>query len=123
MKSSPAKELNGSAMTTPSGDIGAGASEAASSQGISHPEMERVGPAPSGGKHWTGGYDDYTWLGDPSNIRDRQWADHGGPGYFGGENIAWPENEVEADIYMVPDFQGASGQGANQSTMRPIGSV
>jgi hypothetical protein len=31
--------------------------------------------------------------------------------------------DPEADIYMVPDFQGASGQGANQSTDRPMGST
>ncbi len=31
--------------------------------------------------------------------------------------------DPEADIYMVPDFQGMSGQGANQSTDRPMGST
>ena len=72
---------------------------------------------------FSGSFNDSEWLGDPSKAENRQFASSGGPGYFGGGNIAYPENEPEADIYMVPDFQGASGQGANQSTMRPIGSV
>lgn len=31
--------------------------------------------------------------------------------------------DPSADIHMVPDFQGMSGQGANQSTDRPMGST
>jgi hypothetical protein len=116
--------INGKDMTTPSGDEGGGARESASSAGIAHSLDERVGPAPSGGgKGWTGGYSDSDWLGNPNDMADRQFASHGSPCYHDPVNIAWPANEVEADIYMVPDFQGQSGQGANQSTLRPIGSV
>lgn len=122
MKSSPAMKINGKDMTTPAGDEGGGAKESPSSSGVSHMDKERSGPAPSGGKGWTGGYSDSAWLGDPNNIKDRQFASTS-PAYHGGGNIAWPDNEVEADIYMVPDFQGQSGQGANQSTLRPIGST
>lgn len=123
MKSSPAKMINGKDMTTPSGDEGGGARESASSAGISHMQEERSGPATNGSKGWTGGYSDSFWLGNPENMADRQYSSHGSPGYCDPVNITWPENEVEADIYMVPDFQGQSGQGANQSTLRPIGSV
>lgn len=120
---SAAKQINAKDMTTPAGDEGGGAKESPSSKGFSPPYEERIGPPESGSKGWKGGYDDHTWMGSPNDIKDRQWADHGGPGYYGGCNIAWPENEVEAEIYMVPDFQEQSGQGANQSTLRPIGSV
>ena len=37
-----------------------------------------------------------------------------------GGNLSGHDPEVE--LLMVPDFQGMSGQGANQSTMRPKGS-
>ena len=123
MKSSPAKTINGTAFTTPSDDKGGGARESASSSGISHADKERSGPMPSGGKGWTGGYSDSDWLGNPANMADRQFASAGGTAYHDDVNIAWPDNEIEADIYMVPDFQGQSGQGANQSTLRPIGSI
>jgi len=83
---------------------------------------DQVGPTPGGSKGWTGGYSDDFWLGNPSKPEDRQFSSTS-PGYHDPVNIAYPDNEPEADIYMVPDFQGASGQGANQSTMRPIGSV
>ena len=63
------------------------------------------------------------FMGDPSDPKNRQWADAGSPGYHDSVNIAYPENEVTADIYMVPDFQGMSGQGANQTTLRPEGSA
>jgi hypothetical protein len=42
------------------------------------------------------------------------------PGYHGGGNLF---TDPTADIYMVPDFQGESGQGNNQSTDRPMGST
>lgn len=74
-------------------------------------------------KGWTGGYTDNGWLGNPAIPKDRQTPSEGSPFYHDPVNIAYPDNEPEADIYMVPDFQGQSGQGANQSTMRPIGSV
>ena len=37
-----------------------------------------------------------------------------------GGNLSGHDPEVE--LLMVPDFQGMSGQGANQSTSRPKGS-
>lgn len=120
---SAAKEVMGKAMTTPKGDEGGGAREKPSSKGPSAPYEERSGPAPGGSKGWTGGYSDSFWLGNPAVMAERQFASVGGEGYHDEVNIAWPANEVEADIYMVPDFQGQSGQGANQSTLRPIGSV
>jgi|SRR5271165_4189302 len=121
--SSAAKKINKSDMTTPKGDEGGGAREAPSSAGPRAPAVERVGPKENDSSGWKGGYSDTDWLGDPSKMADRQFASSGGPGYFGGDNIVYPENDPEADIYMVPDFQEQSGQGANQSTLRPIGSV
>src|SRR5271167_1356739 len=118
-----AKKINGADMTTPKGDEGGGAREAPSSKGISAPAEQRTGPKENDMSGWKGGYSDSDWLGDPSNIKDRQWADHGGKGYFGGDNIVYPQNDPEAELYMVPNFQEQSGQGANQSTLRPIGSV
>lgn len=97
--------------------------EQASASGPSGKYEERVGPAPNGSKGWTGGYSDDFWLGNPSVMANRQFASAGAPGYHDPVNITYPDNDPEADIYMVPDFQGQSGQGANQSTMRPIGSV
>ena len=38
-----------------------------------------------------------------------------------GGNLTMDDPMVE--MYMVPDFQGMSGQGANQSTDRPKGST
>lgn len=38
-----------------------------------------------------------------------------------GGNLTGHDPEVE--VYMVPDFQGMSGEGANQSTDRPKGST
>jgi hypothetical protein len=71
-----------------------------------------------------GSFSDSEYLGDPSNIKDRQWAGTGTiEKSFDAGNIAGPMAGPTADIYMVPDFQGQSGQGANQSTMRPIGSA
>lgn len=118
---SAAKHINKMDMTSTTKD--AGANESPSSAGPHAPPVQRTGPKENDRSGWKGGYDDHTWMGNPADIKDRQWADHGGPGYFGGDNIVYPENEVEADIYMVPDFQEQSGQGANQSTLRPIGSV
>jgi hypothetical protein len=76
----------------------------------------------TGKSGWKGGYSDSFWLGDPSNAADRQWSSTS-PGYHDEVNIAYPANDPTADIYMVPDFQGMSGQGNNQSTSRPMGSV
>lgn len=50
--------------------------------------------------------------------REDQWSTKSGEG---GGNISG--YDPTADIYMVPDFQGMSGQGANQSTHRPMGST
>jgi hypothetical protein len=63
------------------------------------------------------------FMGDPSDIKNRQWADHGSPGYHDDVNIAYPDNEVRADIFMVPSFQGRSGTADNQDTLRPKGST
>lgn len=53
-----------------------------------------------------------------STGRKNQWS----PAEQGvGGNISGHDPEV--DLYMVPDFQGQSGQGANQSTNRPKGST
>ena len=38
-----------------------------------------------------------------------------------GGNLSGHDPSVE--VFMVPDFQGMSGQGANQSTNRPKGST
>lgn len=46
-----------------------------------------------------------------------QWSADAG---YGGGNISGHEPVV--DQFMVPDFQGMSGQGNNQSTDRPKGS-
>lgn len=73
-------------------------------------------------KGWKGGYSDTEFLGNPAKAVDRQFSSTS-PGYLGGENIADSEPGPTADIYMVPDFQGQSGQGANQSTDRPMGST
>ena len=70
-----------------------------------------------------GSFSDSEWLGSPSVPSNRQFASVGGPGYYGGDNIAGDEPGPTADIYMVPDFQGMSGQGNNQSTDRPKGSI
>jgi len=74
-------------------------------------------------KGWKGGYSDSFWLGNPSKAEDRQFASSGGEGYDTPGDVANDMPGPSADIYMVPDFQGQSGQGANQSTMRPIGSA
>jgi hypothetical protein len=120
---SAAKEVMGKAFTSPTSDKAAGGRESPSASGPSGKYMERSGPATGGHKGWTGGYSDDAWLGDTSKMANRQFASEGGTDYYDEVNIAWPANEVDADIYMVPDFQGQSGQGANQSTLRPIGSV
>lgn len=121
--SSAAKKINNKDMTTPKGDEGGGARETPASSGPSGKYENRSGPMEHDHSEWKGGYSDSEWMGNPGNIKDRQWADHGGPGYFGGGNIAWPDNEVDAELYMVPNFMEQSGQGANQSTLRPIGSI
>lgn len=63
------------------------------------------------------------FLGDTSVPANRQFASSGGPGYTDDVNIADSTNELRADVYMVPSFQGMSGQGDNQSTDRPMGSI
>jgi hypothetical protein len=72
--------------------------------------------------YWKGGYSDSIYMGDPANPKDRQWSSTS-PGYDTPGDVANDQPGPTADIYMVPDFQGQSGQGANQSTMRPIGSA
>jgi hypothetical protein len=122
--SSAAKVINsGGDMTTPKGDEGGGAKESPHASGPSGQYEERSGPAQASGRGWKGGYSDTAWLGNPAVMADRQFASSGGTDYFDDVNITYPLNEIEADIYMVPNFQGQSGQGANQSTLRPIGSV
>ena len=70
-----------------------------------------------------GSFSDHEYLGNPSNPKDRQFASEGGPGYQGGGNLIDKEPTDQPDLYMVPDFQGMSGQGNNQSTNRPKGST
>jgi hypothetical protein len=74
-------------------------------------------------KGWKGGYSDTEYLGNPADIKDRQFASSGSRGYDTPGDIGNDQPGPDADIYMVPDFQGMSGQGANQSTSRPIGST
>jgi hypothetical protein len=71
-----------------------------------------------------GTFSDTEYLGNPANIADRQQSGTGTieKSYDAG-NVAGPFPGPTADIYMVPDFQGMSGQGNNQSTDRPIGST
>jgi hypothetical protein len=71
---------------------------------------------------FSGGFSNSKYLGNPADPKARQFSSTS-PGYDDDVNIADAHGGPTADIYMVPDFQGASGQGANQSTMRPIGSV
>lgn len=47
-----------------------------------------------------------------------QWSAQAGEG---GGNISGHDPAV--DLYMVPDFQGMSGQPNNQTTLRPQGST
>lgn len=67
------------------------------------------------------GFSDTKYLGNPARPEDRQFSSTS-PGYDDEVNIADKKSGPTADIYMVPDFQGMSGQGANQSTDRPKGS-
>lgn len=67
-------------------------------------------------------FSDTKYLGNPSKTEDRQFASSGGDYVGDGVNIADKAGGPTADIYMVPAFQGMSGQGANQSTDRPKGS-
>jgi hypothetical protein len=120
---SAAKKINKSDMTTPKGDEGGGAREKPSSKGPHAPYMQRSGPAEHDMGEWKGGYSDDKWLGNTADPKARQFASEGAGGYFGGCNIAYPQNDPDAELYMVPDFMEQSGQGANQSTLRPIGSV
>jgi hypothetical protein len=119
---SAAKKINKSDMTTPKGDEGGGAREVPSSKGPSGAYETRSGPAEHDSGGWKGGYSDSGWLGDPADPKCRQYSSTS-PFYYGGCNIAWPDNDPDAELYMVPDFMEQSGQGANQSTLRPIGSV
>lgn len=54
-----------------------------------------------------------------STGRDDQWSprDQAAGGNLSGHD------EYDLQPYLVPDFQGMSGQGNNQSTDRPKGSV
>lgn len=69
-----------------------------------------------------GSFSDTKYLGSPMNIKDRQWSSTS-PGYDTPGDVANDMPGPTADIYMIPDFQGMSGQGANQSTDRPMGSA
>lgn len=53
-----------------------------------------------------------------STGRHCQWTI---PEQYEGGNLSGHDPMVE--VFMVPDFQGASGEGANQSTDRPKGST
>lgn len=53
---------------------------------------------------------------------EKENQEPGGDKSSGGGNIAGSAGDPTAQIYMVPDFQGQSGQGDNQSTNRPKGS-
>jgi len=58
-------------------------------------------------------------MGD-STGRKEQWA----PPYTANDgNIADMKPLSAVNVRMVPDFQGESGEGNNQSTDRPKGSV
>lgn len=50
--------------------------------------------------------------------REDQWSPRD---QYEGGNLSGHDPSV--DVYMVPSFQGKSGQGDNQSTDRPKGSV
>lgn len=67
-----------------------------------------------------GSFSDTAFLGNPGSIRDRQTPDmdeHAGGNLGNGAPTNAPT------MYMVPDFMEKSGQGNNQSTDRPKGSV
>ena len=74
-------------------------------------------------KTLAGEFSDHRWLGDPGKAYHRQFASVGGPGYMDDVNLADDLPTRPVDLFMVPDFMGMSGQGANQSTWRPKGST
>lgn len=58
-------------------------------------------------------------MGD-STGKSKQWA----PPYTADDGNIADEHPLDAvNVRMVPDFQGMSGEGANQNTDRPKGSV
>jgi len=74
-------------------------------------------------KNLSGTFDISRYIGNPGSAADRQFASSGGVGYNDSVNIADKAGTNAPELYMVPDFQGMSGQGANQSTNRPRGST
>ena len=70
-----------------------------------------------------GSFSDNKYLGDPSSIRDRQYASEGAAGRLTPGDVGDSNPGPTADIYMIPDFMGMSGEGANQSTDRGKGTT
>lgn len=57
-------------------------------------------------------------------MMENKMADQTPPVYSANDgNIAGPKAIESVNVRMVPDFQGMSGEGNNQSTDRPKGSV
>lgn len=57
-------------------------------------------------------------------MAESKLADQTPPVYTANDgNIAGPKPTPAPSVRMVPSFMGMSGQGANQSTDRPEGSV
>lgn len=57
-------------------------------------------------------------------MAEPKMADQTPPVYTADDgNIAGPKEVSAVAVRMVPDFQGMSGEGNNQSTDRPKGSV
>lgn len=69
-----------------------------------------------------GSFSDTAFLGNPSSTMDRQTAS--AENSTKGGNIAGSDSYVAPPVLRIaPSFQGASGQGDNQSTSRPKGAV
>ena len=60
-----------------------------------------------------GSFSDTAFLGNPGSEADRQFASAGVDRTKDG-NIADAAETSAPELYEVPDFQGASGQGANR---------
>jgi len=73
-----------------------------------------------GGLYSTSGTDDAGLR--PSMPNATEWEDQFSPhAGHGGGNISGHDPKV--DLFMVPSFQGMSGEANNQSTFRPKGST
>jgi hypothetical protein len=96
-------------------DIGGGARESVASTGPSKAETVRTDKDLN-----MAGITDSELPVHMAGATDRecQWAPKA---QNAGGNISGHDPEVE--LLMVPDFQGQSGQGANQDTLRPKGSA